>query len=355
MVSPRLGPTGRGEVSDSSLLADSDQRDGWEISTSRRQKRASSMEKKQDTVYPKQGFLPVAGVNRPRSPPSCNKCLRSSHTTAECRHLLTCKRCGGAGHLATNCRVKLPSPPRRRRVRPGAHESRQGLDETGTKNVLAQPSRPRWQRSHLSISLSQETSKLRRELSKIIVLDIVSGQTNEDILREFLPGALNTPRVEAVYEFKDNSYLATLVSEEEAIKASRIGELSLPSKLGPCVFTIKHWSADIGSVGSASGRSQVLLIWNLPLHAWTWSVLVELLRPIGELVTIPQPSKPHKAFLSVLVCCRHNVVLPHEVVLSFGMRKFIVLITNNRLPFPSFQRDLDKYVYKASDVEAFAS
>lgn len=77
-------------------------------------------------------------------------------------------------------------------------------------------------------------------------------------------------------------------------------------------------------------------------------MLVELLRPIGELVAIPHPSKPHKSFLFVLVRCRPCVVLPHEVAFSFGMRKFIILITDNKLPFPSFRKDLEKYVYLAT-------
>lgn len=81
------------------------------------------------------------------------------------------------------------------------------------------------------------------------------------------------------------------------------------------------------------------------MHGRTWTVLVELLRPIGELVAIPQPSKPHKAFLSVLVRYRPWIILPHEVSFSFGMRKFIVLITDNKLPFPIFRKDLEKFVY----------
>lgn len=64
-------------------------------------------------------------------------------------------------------------------------------------------------------------------------------------------------------------------------------------------------------------------------------------------MAIPKPSKLHKAFLSVLVRCRHRVILPHELILSFGMRKFIVLIIDNRLPFPVFRRDLEKYIYQA--------
>lgn len=247
--------------------------------------------------------------------------------------------------LAVNCRVELPSPTRHRRVRPKPKESDSHAVNSSHANAYLDDgfsSKPNWHRSYLSISLSQETAKLRRELAKIIVLDIISGQTNEELLLDFLPGALNTPRVDAVHDFKGNSYLATLCSEAEAIKASKIGELSFSSKMGPCVISIKPWTAEIGSVGSATGKAQVLLIWNLPLHAWTWSVLVDLLKPIRELVAIPQPSKPHKSFISVLVRCRNRVALPHEIILSFGMRKFIVLITDNHLPFPTFRRDLDK-------------
>lgn len=118
--------------------------------------------------------------------------------------------------------------------------------------------------------------------------------------------------------------------------------------MGPCVFSNSPWTPDIGAVGAASGRGQVLLIWNLPLHAWTWSVLVEHLWQIGELVAIPQPTRPHKSFLSVLVRRRPRVVLPHEVAFNFGMRKFLILITDNKLPFSSSSKDLEKYVYPAT-------
>lgn len=210
----------------------------------------------------------------------------------------------------------------------------------------------------ISISLTQETSKLRKELAKIVVIDTISGQTSDEILLEFLQGALNTPRVDAIYEFRGNSFLASPSSEAEAIKAGKIGELSLPSKMGPCVLSFKPWFAEIGSVGSASGKAQVLLIWNLPLHAWSWSILVDILRPIGEPVAIPQPSKPHKSFLSVLVRCRPRVMLPHEFILIFGMRKFILLIIDNHLPFSTFRRDLEKYIYQPSrpgDCEVISS
>lgn len=314
---------------------ESGQSEGWEQVV--RRKNIRSPNSSSPRCLPSQ-----TGTKRPRLSPTCGHCLRSSHKTSECRHLLTCKRFGGAGHLAANCRVELPSPPRNRRAR---HNARERDSVAVRRESLPAVDRYHPLRSSLSVSSTQETAKLRKDLSKVMVVDIISGQTNEDILLEFLPGALNTPRVEAVYEYRGNSFLASLSSKEEAVKASKVGEISLPSRMGPCVFFISPWTADIGAVGAASGKGQVLLIWNLPLHAWTWSVLVELLRPIGDLVAIPQPSKPHKAFFSVLVRCRLRVALPHEVEFSFGMRKFIILITDNRMPFTSFRKDLEKYCY----------
>lgn len=78
--------------------------------------------------------------------------------------------------------------------------------------------------------------------------------------------------------------------------------------------------------------------------------MVDLLRPIGDLVAIPQPSKPHKAFLSVLVRCYNHAKIPFEVSLSFDMRKFTILITDNKLQFPSFHRDLEKFVYSSATL-----
>ncbi|XP_039130274.1 uncharacterized protein LOC120266696 isoform X2 [Dioscorea cayenensis subsp. rotundata] len=52
-------------------------------------------------------FFPVIGSKCPRSPPVA---IIAYIKTSECRHLLTCKRCGGARHKATTYRVELPSP-----------------------------------------------------------------------------------------------------------------------------------------------------------------------------------------------------------------------------------------------------
>lgn len=80
---------------------------------------------------------------------------------------------------------------------------------------------------------------------------------------------LNTPRVDAVYEFRGNSFLATLCSKQEVSKVSEFGDLSFPSKLGHCVLSISSWMTKVGSVGAASRKDQFLLIWKLLLHAWT--------------------------------------------------------------------------------------
>ena len=50
----------------------------------------------------------ASGEKRPRSPPVYTHCLRSTHKTLECCHRITCKRCGGARHVAANYLMEMP-------------------------------------------------------------------------------------------------------------------------------------------------------------------------------------------------------------------------------------------------------
>lgn len=159
--------------------------------------------------------------------------------------------------MAVGCRIKLPPSLRHRRVRPAVKDRRVPLDSVRQLHPCRAEATVDWihpNKTQPSISLTQETSKLRKELAQIIISDVISGQTIKEILMEFLPGVLNTLRVDVVYEFKGNSFLATLCSEEEATKASKNGDMSLPSRLVPCMFTISPWTAEVGSVGAASGK-----------------------------------------------------------------------------------------------------
>lgn len=66
----------------------------------------------------KGGGIKLVGAKHPRSPrsPTCGRCFRTSHLTAECRHQVVCLRCSGVGHLAARCLVETHHNPRRKRI-----------------------------------------------------------------------------------------------------------------------------------------------------------------------------------------------------------------------------------------------
>lgn len=51
---------------------------------------------------------------------------------------------------------------------------------------------------------------------------------------------------------------------------------------------------------------------------------------VGEMVALLQEFKTNKRFVSALVCRRPGTVLPLEIELSLGMRKYVVLLTDDR-------------------------
>lgn len=108
---------------------------------------------------------------------------------------------------------------------------------------------------------------------------------------------------------------------------------------------LSTWTVDVDSVYSVVGYGMQVLVWNLPLHAWSWPTLVEVFKPVGELVTITKGSSPNKELFSILVRQKVNAGLPHEIELSFGMRKFFILITDLHAPFPTFRLELEKYIH----------
>lgn len=72
-------------------------------------------------------------------------------------------------------------------------------------------------------------------------------------------------------------------------------------------------------------------------------IIERVVRPVGDLITLSKQTVPHKGFLSVLICCRSGVKLPLELDFSFGMRRYLVLITDERGVFPAFNRVAGRY------------
>lgn len=80
----------------------------------------------------------------------------------------------------------------------------------------------------------------------------------------------------------------------------------------------------------------VVLILNLPLHGWCWEVIIEVLRPVGKLISLSQACVPHKMFILALVHRQRGVELPMELDYSLAMRRYQILFTADKGVFPKF-------------------
>lgn len=170
-----------------------------------------------------------------------------------------------------------------------------------------------------------------------------------------LPSIFNRELAGPVTPLNDCHFLLPMGSREEMKELCQLGTFLAVTKDGPCVLNLSPWSAELGATGRALGDGQWVHIWNLPLHAWCWPIIVEVLHPLGELVALSQAELPHKYFISVLVRHRASITLPLELDFSMGMRKYQVLFIGDRGVAPVYQRDLGRYVLEAEKGTSGAS
>lgn len=200
----------------------------------------------------------------------------------------------------------------------------------------------------ISIFLTPEIENLRDELAKVAVLSLVEGFANEPSILEEAPSFINRTLAGPLTPLNGCSYLVPLTSRKEVREVCKLGTFKVATKDGPCTLKITPWSAEIGAISRASGSSQWIHLWNLPLHHWSWCTITEVIKPMGEIVALSQASSTHKQFLSVLVHCRAGVSLPFELDLSMGMRRYTLLVTGEKGVIMSFRRDHGRYVLQVS-------
>lgn len=73
-------------------------------------------------------------------------------------------------------------------------------------------------------------------------------------------------------------------------------------------------------------------------------MILEVVKIVGELVSLSQELKTNKTFISALVRRRKGVILPVKLDLSLGMRRYQVLLTDDRGDHPKFWPDLGRFV-----------
>lgn len=203
----------------------------------------------------------------------------------------------------------------------------------------------------LSLSLSPESEKLREELANVAVLSLEDGYINDVDLLAVIPSIINIDLAGPITPLNDCNFLLPMSCREEVKEICKLGAFTANTKVGPCKLRISAWSAELGAMGRASGEGTWVHIWNLPLHAWCWSTILEVIRPVGELVALSQAKLPHKQFITVLVRRRGGVKLPVEIDFNLGMRRYQVLITGERGDLPVYRRDLGRFVtFRKEDV-----
>lgn len=185
---------------------------------------------------------------------------------------------------------------------------------------------------------------MREELAMVVVVTILSGYVTDATLNEVIPYVINRTLAGPLIPLNDNTYLVPLTSRAEVKDVCKLDEVSFSKKDGICVARLAPWSAELGAVSRASGEGMWIRIWNLPLHGWCWSVILEVLKTVGELVVLSQQFKTNKQFVSALMRWRPRTTLPVEMELSLGMRKYLVLLTDDRGEQTKYRPDLGRFI-----------
>lgn len=294
----------------------------------------------------------LTGTKRPRYPGSqpCGRCFRMTHKTSECWHQVVCLYCACVGHVVARCRVVPRHSLKRKRMHVRSKKSSEPTDQrremvSKTPAHASLASCHLWsRRSTLSLPLSPEIAVVREELAKVAIRTILSGFVMDASLEEVLPMVINFSLAGPLTPLNDNTYLVPLLSRAEAKEVCKMREVQFRIKEGLCSAKLEPWSAELGAIDRASGDGQWVRIWNLPMHGWCWSVILEVLKTIGEQVSLSQEFKTNKRFISALVHRRVGVSLPVELELSLGIRRYMVILMVDKGPQPVYCVDLNRFI-----------
>lgn len=73
-------------------------------------------------------------------------------------------------------------------------------------------------------------------------------------------------------------------------------------------------------------------------------MIEEVLKPVGELISLSNEITPHERFISALIRQRHGISLPINLNFIFGMQRYQVLIIGENCALPKYCWDLGLFV-----------
>lgn len=198
------------------------------------------------------------------------------------------------------------------------HVDTSGKEKLGVAEQAAETTRlPNVRRALLSISLSPEILDIREELAKVAVISVVSCFVNANSVIEILPSVITVSIAGPITPLNDCTFLVPLASKEEVKLVCKMEKVKASTKDGVCMLKLSPWSAELGVDGRAEGTGRWILIWNLPLHGWCWCVIAEVLKLVGELISLSHAGGAEPQFWYEKVCGLVNrgaEYLPHVPV-----------------------------------------
>lgn len=123
------------------------------------------------------------------------------------------------------------------------------------------------------------------DLKRMIISKVLSGNASVKSLHDFLPQHLKTDQCEHITPYGDD-FILTLFSAKAIAFIVKKSPISLQTNLGQCSLKLSHWTPQFGSHAIAAGNYNWIRMSNLPLHCWNWNSIVEVLRPIGDLIFV---------------------------------------------------------------------
>lgn len=146
-----------------------------------------------------------------------------------------------------------------------------------------------------------------------------------------LPQSLNTDQCENITSFGDGFIL--LLSTARAVAAIvKKSSITVNPNLGQCNPSLAYWTPEFGSHDIAAKNYNWVRMTNLSLHCWNWNLIVEVLRPLGDLIFVQKREDISLEHLRALVSLQAQVNFPLEIIIDVGIRSFKVRLEDDRIP-----------------------
>lgn len=165
----------------------------------------------------------------------------------------------------------------------------------------------------------------------MVIIRVISGNASVQSLHAALPLQLPSNHCECITPFA-NDFILSMDSSRAATSVVKKNQITLKTNHGPCTVSFSHWTPEFSSHSIAAGNYNWVRLSNLPLHCWNWDSIVEVLRPLGELIYVQKEEEITLEHLRALVRLKSSTAFPIEMIVDVGVRSFKVKLEDDGVP-----------------------